>query len=125
MAAGTSDDLLTIARSKQRQLSYDPFRLMPRSLPDRPRMLLTRGDVERVRSWATEHDWVKRSLARLIANADKPVDPPTNLVNRLAAPGTGSLIANLISHAERNILAFLLVGGSERRERARETLLAI
>ena len=37
---------------KQHALSYDPFSLMPASLPPRPRVLCTPADITRVREWA-------------------------------------------------------------------------
>ena len=55
-------------------VSYDPFRLMPRELPPHPRMFVTPDHVARARHLVKTQEWGALALKRLLAAADEPCD---------------------------------------------------
>lgn len=92
----------------------DPFGLVPASLLPGPRVLCTKADLERVRSWMNEHAWVAKSIDRLLANVRKAEGVP----DRGALPADAKQRGAINVHCERLALAHAITGDDEFLGRA-------
>lgn len=91
----------------------DPFQLIPKHFPDRPRILARAGDIERSRSHAEQGTWFQVALKRLLDNADNPLAVPSEL----PAPESNE-IQQFLTEATRQALAFHHTDKEEYRDRA-------
>jgi len=91
---------------------YDPFGLMPRALPARPRAFVTAAQVARARELAAAGGWPRAALDLLLANCRAGELPPA-----LPVPADVALNRQVIGLAVRCALAHLLAGGEEFRTR--------
>ena len=86
--------------------AYDPFHLIPRVLPDHPRVLVSADCIRRTRQRLKRDGWAKRCMHRLLSNCDAKgiFDRP------LPFPMDRGLNNNALGILERNALAFALNG---------------
>jgi len=99
---------------KLREISYDPFGLMPPALPPHPRVLANRAEIERAKERSERVGWAKAAMALLLARCEEDGEIPAEL----PAPADGKLNNSTLYYAQRLALAFLLTGKEAYRERA-------
>ena len=108
----TNPDVVGIKRLQD--VSYDPFRLMPRELPPHPRMFVTPEHVARARHMVKTEDWAALALKRLLSACDDLSELP----DALPVPADYELNGKVLKHASHNALAHLITDDERHRDAA-------
>jgi hypothetical protein len=107
-----------VGRDRMQEVSFDPFKLMPRAIPPHPRLFVTPRVLNRAKRLVRRARWAASAMNWLLSSVRESAVLPRTL----PTPSQPAVNDRVLGFAMRCALAHLLTGESGLRERSLEAL---